>query len=328
MSFTSHAPAIAPRLHRSKLFVPGSQPRFFAKAAAGDADAICLDLEDGVAPPDKETARDNIVRALHEIDWRGKLVTVRINGLDTAWCYRDVIALVERGGDALDGLMVPKVGVPADLYAIDMLAAQAGWAVGRTKPVMLEAQIESPLGLTNVAAIAGASSRLTSLHFGHADFAAAMGMRTVRIGGDHPDYVALGEADESGARAGFVNDPWHYPLVATIAAARARGILAFDGPYGEIRDMNGLAAYARRAAFLGCSGKWAIHPDQIGSINAAFSPPEREVAQARELLRMLAEAEASGRGAVSHDGTLIDGVTIRQARQLIALAEQGGQAET
>lgn len=327
MSFATHSPLVAPPLHRSKLFVPGSSPRFFEKAAAGPADAICLDLEDGVAAPDKELARDNVVKALHEVDWRGKLVTVRINGLDTAWCYRDLIAVVEQGGDALDAVMVPKVGNAADLYAIDMLASQASWATGRTKPVLLEAQIESALGLSNVNEIAGASPRLIALHFGHADFSASIGMRTIKIGADHPDYVALGEAEGSGARPTFVNDPWHYPLMATITAARARGLLAFEGPYGEIRDLEGLATYARRAAYLGCTGKWAIHPDQVEIINAAFSPTEKDVAQARELLRMLAEAEASGRGSVSHDGSLIDGVTIRQARQLIALAEQGARRD-
>lgn len=322
MSFTSHSPAVVPPLHRSKLFVPGSSPRFFEKAAAGPADAICLDLEDGVGAADKDTARDNVVKALREIDWRGKLVTVRVNGLDTAWCYRDVIAIVEGGGDALDAIMVPKVGVAADLYAIDTLASQACWATGRTKPVLLEGQIESALGLANVNEIAGASPRLVSLHFGHADFSATVGMRTVKIGGDHPDYVALGELDEAGERQTFVNDPWHYPLMATITAARARGLMVFEGPYGEIRDLAGLAAYARRAAFLGCTGKWAIHPDQVEVINAAFAPSEKDVAHARELLGLLAEAEASGQGSVSHNGSLIDGVTIRQARQLIALAEQ------
>jgi len=145
------------RLYRSKLFVPGSRPALFEKAASGEADAVCLDLEDSVAPGDKEKARDAIVAALNDVDWKDKFVTARINGLETHWCYRDVLALVERGGERLDAIMIPKVGHGGDVYAIDMLIAQASLAVGRKKQVGLEAIIETVAGLTNIDAIAASS---------------------------------------------------------------------------------------------------------------------------------------------------------------------------
>ena len=171
MSFTPIQRRVPPRLYRSKLFVPGARPQLFEKAAAGAADVVCLDLEDAVAPADKEKARDNIVQALNDVNWGKKLVTVRVNGLDTHWCYRDVLALVEKGGERLDAIMIPKVGTGADVYAIDMLVTQASAAVGRKKRIGLEVIIETALGLGNIDAIAAASPRLETLHFGSADYA-------------------------------------------------------------------------------------------------------------------------------------------------------------
>src|SRR6185436_81743 len=206
LSFTSVERQAPVRLYRSKLFVPGSKTNFFEKAAAGAADVICLDLEDAVAPADKDKARDNVVQALNDVDWRGKTLTCRINGLDTDWCYRDVIALVERGGEKLDAIMIPKVGKGADVYAIDMLMTQASSHAGRKKKIGLEVIIESVLGLTNIDEIAGASKRMESLHFGAADFAASQGMRTTNIGGGNADYVMLTDKDEHGARVRYWND--------------------------------------------------------------------------------------------------------------------------
>ena len=177
MSFTQVQRRVPPRLYRSKLFVPGSRTELFAKAAASAVDVVCLDLEDAVAPPDKDKARDNIVAALNDVDWKNKFVTVRINGLETHWCYRDVIALVEKGGERLDAIMIPKVGNASDVYAIDMLVTQAGMVSKRKKQIGLEVIIEMTLGLTNIDTIAGASKRLESLHFGAADYAASAGMR-------------------------------------------------------------------------------------------------------------------------------------------------------
>jgi malyl-CoA/(S)-citramalyl-CoA lyase len=315
MSFKTidtHAPV---RLYRSKLFVPGSRPALFEKAAKGPADTICMDLEDAVAPSDKDAARDNIVAALNDVDWGNKTVTVRINGLDTNFCYRDVIALVEKGGERLDAIMVPKVGCASDVYAIDMLMTQAGDFVGRKKRIGLEVIIETVLGLTNIDEIAGASKRLESLHFGSADYAASQRMRTTNIGGGNSDYVML--TDGPGERARHWNDLWHYPLFKMVQAARAHGLMAIDGPFGDYGDADGFRAQAMRTAILGCEGKWAIHPSQVALANEIFTPPAREVERAEAILAAMKDAQAKGLGAVSLNGVLIDAASIRQAEQIV-----------
>src|SRR5437016_5795539 len=255
---------VSVRLYRSKLFVPGSRPALFEKAAASAADVICLDLEDSVAPADKEKARDNIVAASHDIDWTDKFVTARINGLETHWCYRDVLALVENAGERLDAIMIPKVGAPHDVYAIDMLITQASKAVSRKKEIKLEAIIETVGGLSNIDAIAASSLRLESLHFGAADYAASQGMRTTNIGGGNADYVMLTDGE---ARERHWNDLWHYPLFRIAQAARAHGIVPIDGPFGDYSDPDGFRVQAQRTAILGFEGKWAIHPSQVALAN-------------------------------------------------------------
>jgi malyl-CoA/(S)-citramalyl-CoA lyase len=253
MSFRPIERRAQPRLYRSKLFVPGSRPVLFEKAAAGQADVVCLDMEDAVAPADKDAARANIVAALNGIDWKNKLVTVRINGLDTHWCYRDVLALVEQGGERLDAIMIPKVGNASDVYAIDMLVTQASLAVSRRKQISLEVIIESVAGLTNIDAIAGSSQRLESLHFGAADYAASQGMRTTNIGGGNEDYVML--AGAGSVRERHWNDLWHFPLFRLAQAARAHGLVPIDGPFGDYSDAEGFRVQAMRTAVLGCVGK-------------------------------------------------------------------------
>lgn len=318
MSFRPVTRRTPPRLYRSKLFVPGSRPALFEKAAAGAADVVCLDLEDAVAPADKDAARDEIVRALNTIDWKNKIVTVRINGLDTHWCYRDVLALVEKGGERLDAIMIPKVGNASDVYAIDVLVTQASQAVGRKKHIGLEVIIETVTGLSNIDAIAGASSRLESLHFGAADYAASQGMRTTNIGGGNADYVMLADADAQGARERHWNDLWHYPLFRLCQAARAHGIVAIDGPFGDYSDAEGFRTQARRTAILGCEGKWAIHPSQVALANEIYTPPEKEVARAEAILASLKEAHEKGLGAVALNGVLIDAASIRQAEVIVS----------
>jgi malyl-CoA/(S)-citramalyl-CoA lyase len=315
MSFTtidSNAPV---RLYRSKLFVPGSRPALFEKAAKSAADVVCLDLEDAVAPSDKDAARDNIVAALNDVDWGNKTVTVRINGLDTNYCYRDVIALVEKGGERLDAIMIPKVGAASDVYAIDMLMTQAGDFAGRGKRIGLEVIIETVLGLTNIDGIAGASKRLESLHFGSADYAASQRMRTTNIGGGNADYVML--TDGPGERARHWNDLWHYPLFKMVQAARAHGLMAIDGPFGDYGDADGFRAQAMRTAILGCEGKWAIHPSQVALANEIFTPPAKEVERAQAILAAMKDAQAKGLGAVSLNGVLIDAASIRQADAIV-----------
>ncbi len=317
MSFTPVMRRTPPRLYRSKLFLPGSRTALFEKAAASAADVVCLDLEDAVAPADKEKARDNIVQALHDVEWKDKIVTVRINGLDTHWCYRDVLALVEKGGERLDAIMIPKVGNGSDVYAIDMLVTQASQTVGRKKQIGLEVIIETVAGLTNIDAIAGASSRLESLHFGAADYAASQGMRTTNIGGGNVDYVMMTDAAADAQRARHWNDLWHYPLFRLCQAARAHGIVPIDGPFGDYSDAEGFRVQARRTAILGCEGKWAIHPSQVALANEIYTPPEKEVARAEAILAALKEAHEKGLGAVALNGVLIDAASIRQAEVIV-----------
>jgi len=318
MSFTmiEQAPA---RLNRSELAVPGSQPQLFEKAAASAADVIFLDLEDAVAPNDKEQARKNIIQALHDIDWRGKTMSVRINGLDTHYMYRDVVDVVEQAGDKLDLIMIPKVGTAADVYAVDMMVTQIEQAKGLTKRIGFEHIIETALGMQNVSEIAGASKRNESLHFGVADYAASTRARTTNIGGANPDYAVLTDAGD-GARETHWGDMWHYAIARMVVAARANGLRPIDGPFGDFSDPDGYLAAAKRAAVLGCEGKWAIHPSQIDLANQVMSPGAEEIERAHRILVAMREAEAQGKGAVSLDGRLIDYASIRQAEVLVEKA--------
>ncbi len=327
MSFTTIERQAPVRVYRSKLFVPGSKPNFFEKAAAGAADCVCLDLEDAVAPADKDKARDNVVAALNDVDWKGKIVTVRINGLDTSWCYRDVIALVEKGGETLDAIMIPKVGNAKDVYTIDWLITQCSAA--RKKKIGIEVIIETVFGLTNIDEIAGSSRRMETLHFGSADYAASQGMRTTNIGGGNADYVMLTDKSADQARERHWNDLWHYPLFRMVQAARAHGLVAIDGPFGDYQDADGFRAQASRTAILGCEGKWAIHPAQVELCNEIFTPPEKEVARAQAILDSMKQAQETGSGAASLNGVLIDAASIRQAdvivKQMAMIREKSGK---
>ncbi|MPY83640.1 MAG: CoA ester lyase [Actinophytocola sp.] len=303
MSHTLYPPR-RPRLQRSELAVPGSNPSFIDKAADGEADFIFLDLEDAVAPPEKEQARKNVIEALRDIDWagKGKTVSVRINGLDTHYMYRDVVDVVEQAGQHLDTILVPKVGVPADLYCVEALVNQIEQAKDFDNRIGTEALIETALGMANVEAIAASGGRLEALHFGVADYAASNRARTVSIGGLNPDYPG---------------DQWHFALSRMIVACRAYGLRAIDGPFGDYSDPDGYLDGARRAAALGAEGKWAIHPSQVELANTVFTPPEAEVTKARRIVEELRKAEAEGKGAASVDGKMIDAASERMAQTVI-----------
>ncbi|MAY46846.1 MAG: CoA ester lyase [Rhodobacteraceae bacterium] len=320
MSFHSIQQAPA-RLNRSELAVPGSQPQLFEKAAKSDVDVIFLDLEDAVAPDEKEQARRNVITALNDMDWGPKTMSIRINGLDTHYMYRDVVDVVE-ACERLDLIMVPKVGTAADVYAVDMLVTQIEDAKGRRKRIGFEHIIETALGMQNVSEIAAASKRNESLHFGVADYAASTRARTTIIGGVNPDYAVLTDPLADGSRAEHWGDMWHYALARMVVAARANGLRPIDGPFGDFQDPDGYRAAAKRAAVLGCEGKWAIHPSQIALANEVMSPSEAEVDKANRILAAMAEAEAAGKGAVSLDGRLIDYASIRQAEVLVEKARQ------
>lgn len=310
------------RLHRSELAVPASNLRMLEKAPTAGADIVFLDLEDAVAPDDKVQARANAIDALTSQDWSGCAVSVRINGLDTHWAYRDVVDIVEAVGNRLDMILVPKVGRPSDLEFVAMLLSQIEQAYGY-EPVALTALIETAPGMANVERIAETCpDRLEALSFGVADYAASTRARTVVIGGVTPEYAVLTDPDAAGERALHWGDPWHFALSRMIVACRANGIRPIDGPFGDFSDPDGYRMAARRAAALGCEGKWAIHPSQIELANEIFSPLPEEIDRARRIMVAMEEAAREGRGAVSLDGRLIDAASIKMAENVIARADR------
>lgn len=319
MSFTQPETA-ATRLHRSELAVPGATPALFEKAARSAADVVFLDLEDAVAPGDKEKARAQVIQGLNEVDWGNKGMSVRINGADTHYMYRDVIDIVENC-PRLDMIMMPKVGVPADLYALDMLVTQIEQAKGRAKRIGFVALIETALGLANVEAIAQSSRRLEAMYFGAGDLAASLRMRTTSIGGLHPDHGVLSDANASGERSYMQTDPWHAAQQRVVVACRAYGLRPLDGAFGDIKDAAGFLAATKRAAAMGFAGRMAIHPSQIAPSNQAFSPSAQEVAEARRVLAAMDEAAREKRGAVQVDGRLIDMANLRMARNIVWMAD-------
>lgn len=310
-----------PRLHRSELAVPGSNAKFIERAAGAAADCIFLDCEDAVAPDEKDKARRNIVEALNDIDWGDRTMLVRINGLDTEYMYRDVVDIVENC-PRLDMLLIPKVGVPADVYTLDTLVTQIELAKKREKKLGFEVLIETALGMANVEAIAQSSRRLEAMSFGVADYAASTRARTTVIGGANPEYGVLTGDAESGQRDFHWNDMWHFAQARMGVACRAYGLRPIDGPFGDFSDPDAYIAAAKRAAILGFEGKWAIHPSQIELANQVFSPSGEEVNRARRIMEAMEQAKREGKGAVSLDGRLIDIASIKMAENLLSKAEQ------
>lgn len=307
MSFTQY-PSARARLERSVLLVPGSCPQWFEDALDSEADYVLLDCADAVAPGDKLTARANIITALNSLDWRGhgKTVSVRINGLDTRYMYRDVIELVEQAGAHIDTLLLPRVGVAADVYMLDCLLTQIEMACEFADRIGLEVLVESALGLAHVDDIARASPRLEALHFGSADLAASCRARTVSVGGLNPDYPG---------------DQWHAAMQRVLVACRAHGLRAVDGAFGDVQDAEGYIAAARRAAALGYEGKWALHEVQVSLANEVMTPSPTDVDCARRILVAIEEAVAAGRGAAQLDGHMIDAASAHMAENLVRQAD-------
>ncbi len=315
MSFRIQPTAPA-RPNRCQLFGPGSRPAIFEKMAKSDADVINIDLEDSVAPSDKDSARENIIQAIGDIDWGAKTLSVRINGLDTPFWYRDVVDLLERAPDRLDQIMIPKVGCAADLYAVDALVSAVEVAKGRSKRIAFEVIIESAAGIAHVEEIAAASPRLEAMSLGAADFAASMGMQTTGIGGTQENYYMLHEGQK------HWSDPWHWAQTAIVAACRTHGVLPVDGPFGDFSDDEGFRAQALRSATLGIVGKWAIHPKQVALANEIFTLSDAAVTEAREILAAMEEAKAKGEGATVYKGRLVDIASIKQAEVIVRQFEK------
>ena len=313
-------PAAPARPNRCQLFGPGSRPALFEKMAASAADVINLDLEDSVAPSDKDSARANIIQAISDVDWGNKTLSVRINGLDTPYWYRDVVDLLEQAGERLDQIMIPKVGCAGDIYAVDALVTAIEAAKGRSKKINFEVIIESSAGIAHVEEIAAASPRMVAMSLGAADFAASMGMQTTGIGGTQANYYMLHEGQK------HWSDPWHWAQAAIVAACRTHGVLPVDGPFGDFSDDEGYRAQALRSATLGMVGKWAIHPKQIGLANEVFTPSDEAVSEAREILAAMEQAKANGEGATVYKGRLVDSASIKQAEVIVAQSELIAQA--
>jgi len=309
MSHTLYTSSIL-RVQRCELAVPGSNPAMFEKALNSGSDFVFLDLEDAVAPDDKIQARKNIIEAINDLDWKGHGITlsVRINGLDTQYMVRDVVDLVEQAGHKIDTILVPKVGVHADVYMVEAMLNQLEMQQGLSNRIGIEALIETALGMANVEDIArnGSAGRLEALHFGVADYAASNRARTINIGGLNPDYPG---------------DQWHSAISRMTVACRAYGLRPIDGPFGDIKDPAGFLLAAKRAAALGVEGKWAIHPSQVGLANEVFTPPAAEVDKAQRILAALDEAAAQGKGAASLDGRMIDAASARMASNVVKAAE-------
>jgi citrate lyase beta subunit len=285
------------------------------KALASAADAVFLDLEDAVAPDEKPQAREKVIQALKELDWRGRSRLYRVNALDTPYFYRDLIEVVEEAGDRLGGVLLPKAQRPEDLHVAATLLLQLELATGlEPGKIKLEAQIESAGGLANIDGIAGATERLEALHFGPGDLAASLNM-------PHRSIGAMDEWDEA-----YPGHRFHYAMHRIVVAARAAGLRAIDGPLADYRDEEGLRKSSLLARSLGFEGKWCIHPAQIEVVNEAFSPTEKEVEWAERVMAAYEEASAAGTGAINVDGQMVDAASIRMARNTLELARASGKS--
>jgi len=293
------------RLRRSELSTPGSNAKMMEKAATSDADLVFLDLEDSVAPAEKEPARAKVVHALTNLTWRPPTRAVRINDLTTAYAHRDIIDVVEGAREALDIVIVPKVTSARDVWWVDVLLTQLEDHLGLGKRIGIEVLIEEVEAMIEVESIARSSPRLEALIFGPGDYSASQGVDTKAIGGNS-DYPG---------------DIWHYARNKIVVAARAAKVDAVDGPYAAFHDPDGYRVECIRSRSLGFVGKWAIHPTQIELANDAYSPDQADVERARRVTKTYAEAEAKGLGAVTVDDDMVDAASVRILRNTLDKAD-------
>ena len=302
-----------PRSRRTCHAVPGSSERFIAKAVGLAADEVFLDLEDAVAPNEKDSARARVIESLNALDFGSKTVAVRVNGTDTPHYYKDLIAVVERAGQHLDAVMIPKARTPGDIEMTAKLLTQlelaCGYEVGR---IGIEAQIEDATGLVACEAIALASPRMETLIFGPGDYSASVGIPITTIGAA-PDH--------------YPGDHLNYVYSRLVVAARAAGIQAIDGPYGNIKDEAGLRERAQLARALGVDGKWTIHPGQIAIVNEVFSPEREQWERAEKMLAAYREAHEAGSGAAVFEGEMIDEANRKMAERIAQAGRAAGYSQ-
>jgi citrate lyase subunit beta/citryl-CoA lyase len=303
---------------RACLSVPGSSPKMLAKAPGLGADMVFLDLEDAVAPLEKEAARANVVEAINTHDWGDSVLCVRVNAWDTKWTYRDVIEVVENASERLDELMLPKVQSAADVQALDRLLTQIEEVTGRESTVGIEAQIETARGLINVEEICAASPRLETIIFGPADFAASTEMPVLTGGVQIPEYPG---------------DHFHYVFSKILMAGRANGLQVIDGPYLKIKELDALRDYAMRTRILGYDGKWALHPDQVAVINEVFTPTQEQFDTAFDILEAYEKATTEGgagerKGAVMFGDEMIDEASRKMAIKFVSRGERAGMSRS
>ncbi len=303
---------------RACLSVPGSSPKMMGKAAALGADMVFLDLEDAVAPLEKEAARALVVEAINTLDWGETVLCVRVNAWDTEWTYRDVVEVVENASERLDELMLPKAQSAADVQALDMLLTQIEKVTGRKTSVGIEAQIETARGLINVEEICAASPRLETIIFGPADFAASTEMPVLTGGVQIPEYPG---------------DHFHYVFSKILMAGRANGLQVIDGPFLKIRDGEALRDYSMRTRLLGYDGKWALHPDQVGIINEVFTPTQEQYDHAFDILDAYEKATTEGaagerKGAVMFGDEMIDEASRKMATKFVSRGERAGMSRS
>jgi citrate lyase subunit beta/citryl-CoA lyase len=298
------------RLRRSELAVPGSQQKMMEKAAQSDADLVFLDLEDAVAPGQKEAARTRVIDALNKIDWGRKSRAVRINAIDTIWAHDDIIDVVTKSGANLDIIIIPKAKAPRDIWFVETLLQQLEAKLGLDHAIGIEVLIEETEALARVEEIAAASPRLEALILGVGDLSASQGIRT-------------GHVSEPSLR--YPGDMWHYARNRMIVAARANGLDAIDGPYPNYRDAQGYRRDATWASTLGCAGKWCIHPDQVPIANDVFAPTEKEIETARRMCEAYDAAERGGEGAAGAAGVLVDAASVRIFRGVLERARLTGR---
>jgi len=299
---------------RSCLSVPGSSEKMLGKAPNLGADMVFLDLEDAVAPLEKEAARDKVVKAINDLDWGDVVLCVRVNAWDTKWTYRDVIHVVENSSERLDEIMLPKVQSAADVQALDMLLTQIEETTGRKSQVGIEPQIETARGLINVEEICAASPRLETIVFGPADFAASTEMPVLTGGVQIPEYPG---------------DHFHYVFNKILMAGRANGLQAIDGPFLKVREPDAFRDYCNRTKILGYDGKWALHPDQVKVINEVYTPTQEQFDHAWDILEAYEKATTEGdpgerKGAVMFGDEMIDEASHKMAQAVVARGRASG----